>query len=148
MAHGLESRTPFVDHEVVEFAASLPAIVKFKGGELKRTLKLALGDLLPESVSQRKDKMGFPVPLTEWAQGPLRPFVLDTFADAAARRDYVSDEFSAERLLAAETGFGRSLWGLLSLEVWQQQYHDRGTHWRGLRARMTAPDAYEATLTG
>jgi asparagine synthase (glutamine-hydrolysing) len=148
MAHGLESRTPLVDHEVVEFAASLPAIVKFKGGELKRTLKLALGDLLPASVAQRKDKMGFPVPLTEWAQGPLREFVLDTFASGAAQRDYLCDDFSPESLVARETGFGRSLWGLLSLEVWHQEFHDRGSHWRELRARMTSPDAYEAAVAG
>jgi asparagine synthase (glutamine-hydrolysing) len=148
MAHGLESRTPLVDHEVVEFAASLPALVKFKGGELKRMLKLALGDVLPPSVAQRKDKMGFPVPLTEWVQGPLREFALDTLAVGAGRRDYLRDGFSAEHLLSAETGFGRSLWGLLCLEVWHQQYHDRSAHWRALRAAMTAPDPYEAAVAG
>ena len=140
MAHGLESRTPFVDHEVVEFAATLPAIVKFKNGELKRTLKLALGDLLPETVLARKDKMGFPVPLTEWVRGPLHDFVVETLSGG---RSYLSDDFSAERLLAGESAFGRSIWGLLSLELWQQQYHDRAAHWRTLRDRMTARDAQE-----
>jgi asparagine synthase (glutamine-hydrolysing) len=146
MAHGLESRTPFVDHEVVEFAAALPALVKFKGGELKRTLKLALGDVLPDSIATRRDKMGFPVPLTEWVQGPLREFVLDTFGARASRRDYLSDDFSIERLLSSETGFGRTLWGLLSLEVWQQQFHDRASDWRHMRERMTAADVYEAAV--
>jgi asparagine synthase (glutamine-hydrolysing) len=141
MAHGLESRTPFVDHAVVEFAASLPALVKFRGGELKRSLKLALGDLLPESIARRKDKMGFPVPLNAWARGELREFIADTFA-AGRTRDYLADGFSAERLISDETGFGRSLWGLLSLELWQQQYHDSGSHWRRLREQMTAADAY------
>jgi asparagine synthase (glutamine-hydrolysing) len=145
MAHGLESRTPLVDHEVVEFAAALPALVKFKNGELKRTLKLAFHDLLPGTIVDRKDKAGFPVPLTEWARGPLRDFVLDTFAGAGGRRDYLLDGFSAERLLAAETGFGRSLWGLLSLELWQQQFHDRAAHWRELRGRMTSAEAYAET---
>jgi asparagine synthase (glutamine-hydrolysing) len=143
MAHGLESRTPFVDHEVVEFAATLPALVKFKGGELKRSLKLALGDLLPDSVASRKDKMGFPVPLTEWTKGELRDFVLDTFSSGGSR-SYLTDGFRIEQLLADETGFGRSLWGLLSLEVWQQQYHDRVSHWQQLRAQMTAPDTVTA----
>ena len=147
MAHGLESRTPFVDHKVVEFAATLPAIVKFKGGELKRTLKLALGDLLPETVLGRKDKMGFPVPLTEWAQGPLRDFMVDTLSTAGGRA-YLADGFSPERLLAGETPFGRSLWGLLSLEIWHQQYHDRAAHWRALRDRMTAPGAQDAAAVG
>src|SRR6185436_12385248 len=71
MAHGLESRTPFVDHHVVEFAATLPAIVKFRGGDLKHSLKRALGDVVPSEILARKDKMGFPIPLTQWAQGPL-----------------------------------------------------------------------------
>jgi asparagine synthase (glutamine-hydrolysing) len=145
MAHGLESRTPFVDHAVVEFAATLPALVKFKNGELKRSLKLALGDLLPDSISARKDKMGFPVPLTEWVRGELRDYVGDSFA-AGQRRDYLVEDFSVDRVLSDETGFGRSLWGLLSLELWQQQYHDRASHWRELRTRMTAPDGQAAAV--
>jgi len=83
------------------------------------------------------------VPLTEWVRGPLHDFVLETLTSAPGGRAYLSDDFSAERLLASETAFGRSLWGLLSLEVWQQQYHDRAAHWRALRDRMTARDAQE-----
>jgi asparagine synthase (glutamine-hydrolysing) len=142
MAHGLESRTPLVDHEVVEFAAALPALVKFKGGELKRMLRLALGDVLPAAVAGRKDKMGFPVPLAEWARGPLREFVLDAFAPGIGRRGYLADDFAVERLLDEEAGFGRGLWGLLSLELWHQQYHDRGSHWRRLRDDMLRVDDY------
>jgi asparagine synthase (glutamine-hydrolysing) len=141
MAHGLEARTPFVDHEVVQFAATLPALVKFRGGELKRSLKLAFGDVLPAPIAERKDKMGFPVPLTEWLQGPLNTYLLDTFASVSARREYLDPRFSVEALVEHETGFGRTAWGLLSLELWQQRYHDRGGHWRELRARMTTPDA-------
>ncbi len=138
MAHGLESRTPFVDHEVVEFAATLPALVKFKGGELKRALRLAFADLLPTALAERKDKMGFPVPLNDWTRGPLREFLLDTFSSQGSKRDYLHDDFSVERLVSSETTFGRTLWGLLSLEVWHQQYHDRGDHWRRLGREMTA----------
>ena len=140
MAHGLESRTPYVDHEVVQFAATLPALVKFKGGELKRSLKLALSDVLPTNVAERKDKMGFPVPLTEWFQGPLRDYVLDTFASGGARRGYLQPGFSVESLVNSEAGFGRTVWGLLSLELWQQCFHDRATHWGELRRRMTMVD--------
>jgi asparagine synthase (glutamine-hydrolysing) len=140
MAHGLESRTPFVDHEVVQFAATLPALVKFRGGELKRSLKLALGDVVPAAVAERKDKMGFPVPLNEWFRGPLRGYLLDTFAAGAARRDYLDPQFSVESLVEQETSFGRTVWGLLSLELWQQRYHDRSTHWRELSRRMTEPE--------
>jgi asparagine synthase (glutamine-hydrolysing) len=138
MAHGLESRTPFVDHEVVQFAATLPALVKFKGGELKRSLRLAFDDLLPATVRERKDKMGFPVPLTEWFRGPLRQFLVELLGET--RRDYLDPGFSVERLIEQEQGFGRTAWGLLSLELWQQSYHDRASHWRELRRRMTTPD--------
>ena len=139
MAHGLESRTPFVDHEVVQFAATLPALFKFKGGELKRSLRLALGDLLPVSVRERKDKMGFPVPLTEWFRGPLRGYLLDVLGPAG-RREYLDPLFSAEKLIVQEAGFGRTAWGLLSLELWQQSYHDRASYWQDLSRRMTTTD--------
>ena len=86
--------------------------------------------------------MGFPVPLAEWARGPLRDFVLDAFAPGAGRRDYLADDFAVEQLLAEDAGFGRGLWGLLSLELWHQQYHDRGSHWRRLRDDMLRVDDY------
>ena len=55
-----------------------------RDGELKHSLRLALGDVVPPSISERKDKMGVPVPLTEWVRGPLRDYVLDTFAGPVA----------------------------------------------------------------
>src|SRR4029079_8480170 len=59
MAHGLESRVPFLDHKVVELAATLPADVKFKGGHLKHALKEAMRGSLPEVIIERRDKKGF-----------------------------------------------------------------------------------------
>jgi asparagine synthase (glutamine-hydrolysing) len=138
MAHGLESRTPFVDHRVVEFAATLPAMAKFRNGELKHALRRAFADVLPPSIVERKDKMGFPVPLTEWVRGPVREFVLDTFATGAGRRDYLTSNFDVANLLEGERGFGRELWGLLSLELWQQSFHDRAGAWRRLGDELTA----------
>src|SRR5262249_37505255 len=61
MAHGIESRVPFLDDAVVELAATVPANVKFAGGELKRLLRLTFADHLPRAICERKDKMGFPV---------------------------------------------------------------------------------------
>ena len=125
MAHGLESRVPFLDHHLVEFAATMPADVKFKDGEMKRVLRNAMIPYLPDAVLNRKDKMGFPVPLNEWVKGAARPFVWDTLSSKKAlTRDFIDNK----RVLAqleAEPQFGRKLWGLLSLELWQQQFHDR-----------------------
>ena len=148
MAHGLESRTPLVDHRVVELAATLPALVKFKGGELKRSLKLALGDLLPTSVLMRKDKMGFPVPLNDWAPGPLSEFLHDTFSSTSAQRPYFDDGFRPTQMLGGESAFDRTLWGLLSLELWQRSYHDRQQHWDALRQKMHAPDDIVSSVVG
>jgi len=141
MAHGLESRTPFVDHHVVEFAATLPAIVKFSGGDLKHSLKRALGDVVPSEILGRKDKMGFPIPLTEWAQGPVREYVLDIFAAGTGKRPYLAAGFDPTTLVEGEARFARNLWGLLALEIWQQTFHDRAAHWRTLGARMKRPDS-------
>jgi asparagine synthase (glutamine-hydrolysing) len=129
MAHGLESRVPFIDAEVVEFAATLPADVKFKNGHLKHALKEATKDVVPHAIAARRDKMGFPVPLSEWTKGPLRDFVVDTFSAARAQRPYLAAGFSPEAMLEREAQFGRNLWGLLSLELWQQQFHDRTADW-------------------
>jgi asparagine synthase (glutamine-hydrolysing) len=144
MAHGLESRVPLVDHEVVEFAAALPADVKFRNGELKHALKRSGESILPEGIRNRKDKKGFPVPLGDWVHGELREFVLDTFASAAARsRPYLAPGFDVTALISREGKFSRNLWGLLSLELWQQEYHDRAGEWAH-RAESSVPAAVAA----
>ncbi|MFL5926215.1 MAG: asparagine synthase (glutamine-hydrolyzing) [Gaiellaceae bacterium] len=131
MAHGLESRVPFLDHEVVEFAASFPADVKFRNGELKHALKRAAHDVLPPAIRDRKDKMGFPVPLGEWMRDGLSNFLRDIFASKAARdRPYLDPRFDAGSLIESEGKFSRNLWGLLSLELWQESFHDRAAEWR------------------
>ena len=131
MAHGVESRVPLLDHELVELAASIPADIKFKGGELKRLLRVAFADTLPTAISGRKDKMGFPVPLQSWMRTPggrVRTFVLDTFRSQNARsRFYLSHGFDVEKLMDREGLFSRNLWAFLSLELWQQQFFDSRT---------------------
>ena len=71
--------------------------------------------------------MGFPVPLQEWLTqpGPVRDFVLDTLSSDAARGRALVDNGKVLAGLATEHRFGRSVWGLLSLELWQQAFHDR-----------------------
>src|SRR5262249_46842548 len=103
MAHGLESRVPFLDHPLVELAASMPSNVKFKDGRLKHVVKEALGHVLPPSILHRKDKMGFPVPLQEWARGPLGEFLEDCFGSRPAReRPYLTPGFDVGELIRCE----------------------------------------------
>jgi len=142
MAHGLESRVPFLDTRVVEFAATLPADVKFKQGQLKHSLKEAMRGVLPVEIVNRRDKMGFPVPLGEWINDELRDFALDAFSGENARsRPYLAQGFDARALIEREGAFSRNFWGLFSLELWQQAFHDRASEWRAPADGETVPAA-------
>ena len=94
MAHSLEVRVPFLDHEFVEWVAQLPSSVKLRRGEGKFLLKRALEPLLPRDVLYRR-KMGFAVPLERWFRGPLSARVR-SLPDSQLLRD--SGAFNEEGL--------------------------------------------------
>ncbi|QYU66904.1 asparagine synthase (glutamine-hydrolyzing) [Leptolyngbya sp. 15MV] len=71
MAHGVEARVPFVDHELVEFSLALWSDHKFLRDETKVVLRRAMAGVLPEQVANRRDKLGFATPEAEWIRGPL-----------------------------------------------------------------------------
>jgi asparagine synthase (glutamine-hydrolysing) len=125
MAHGLESRVPFLDVPLVEFAATIPADVKFKEGRLKRLPLETFRNVLPKEIISREDKMGFPVPLHAWFKGPLKDFVQDTFRSQKSRERAVFDSDEILKSIKREPKFGRKIWGLLSLELWFQQFMDQ-----------------------
>ena len=132
MAHGLESRVPLLDHRLIELAATIPADIKFKDGDMKHIFKKATEPILPERITERTDKMGFPVPLSEWLQGDAREYVTDILSsDAAQGRDLIDNAKVLEGM-AGEEAYGRKIWGLLSLELWQRSFHDRGEEFRGM----------------
>ena len=127
MAHGVEARVPFLDHPLVEFAATIPADIKFKNGELKRLLKTVFSDRLPAAIRERKDKMGFPVPLNLWLKngGPARDLIGDILGSERARsRSYLCEGMSIDGVLDTQSVYGRNLWALLGLELWHQQFVD------------------------
>jgi len=132
MAHGLESRVPFLYHPLVEFAATIPADVKFKDGMMKHALRSAMKEILPPAIYDRRDKMGFPVPLNAWINGPAREFVNDIFSSAKALSRPLFDNRRVLDGLEREPKFGRKIWGLLCLELWQEQFHDRESEFRKL----------------
>jgi asparagine synthase (glutamine-hydrolysing) len=132
MAHGLESRVPLLDHPLVEMAATVPADVKFPGGQLKHLLKTAFADSIPSTVLTRRDKMGFPVPLNEWMSGEAAVFMRDIFENIKhAEREYINADAVLENFTSSGR-FSRKSWALMSLELWQQEYHDRASHYRHL----------------
>ena len=131
MAHGLESRVPLLDHPLVELAATIPSNIKFASGELKHLLKKTFKNDLPEELNQRQDKMGFPVPLSEWMRGDLQGFIQDIFhSDRARNREYLNPSFDIQSLIESEGKFTRKVWGLLSLELWQQEFHDKSNEYQ------------------
>ena len=141
MAHGLESRVSLLDHPLIEFAATVPADVKFRGGRMKHLLKLAYADRLPTAIVERRDKMGFPVPLKEWFSGELRDFVCDTFLGQKARqRSYMNPAAVLENFSGAGR-FSRKLWELLNLELWYQTFHDRADCYRRMLSETAASPA-------
>jgi asparagine synthase (glutamine-hydrolysing) len=130
MAHGLESRVPILDHPIVELAATIPSNIKFANGEMKLVFKQAIESWLPPVVTQRTDKMGFPTPLVEWIRGDARDFVFDVFSTQSARSRDLVDNSKVLDGLGSEGAFGRKAWGLLCLELWQQEFHDKASEYR------------------
>ena len=125
MAVSLESRVPLLDHRLVEFVATLPPRLKFRGGEMKYLFKRAARGVIPSVVLDRKDKMGFPVPLHLWTRGPAREFVNDTLLSQRALSRGILEAAEVRRLLEYEQPFSRQSWGLLNLELWFQTFVDQ-----------------------
>jgi len=128
MAVSLESRVPLLDRRIVELVTTIPPAIKFQGGETKYIIKQAGRNIVPKQVLQRKDKMGFPVPLKEWLQGgPVREYVHDTLLSERSRKRGLFKPKALESLLDTEGQFGRQIWGALCLELWYQSFID-GDH--------------------
>jgi len=132
MAHGIESRVPFLDHPLVEFAATMPADIKFKNGTLKRILTDTMKNELPNSILNRKDKMGFPVPLNEWLVKELQDFTCDLFSSEKAKTRQYINHTEVLKGLQSENKFGRKAWGLISLEIWHKQFYDKQHEFKNL----------------
>jgi asparagine synthase (glutamine-hydrolysing) len=124
MAASLESRVPILDHRIVDLVTSMPAPMKFRGAEMKYALKKAIGDILPPRILNRKDKMGFPMPLHLWARGRANAFLRETLLSKECRSRGLFNATAVENLLGQEQPFGRRIWGLLNLELWHRQFID------------------------
>jgi asparagine synthase (glutamine-hydrolysing) len=127
MATSIESRVPFLDHKLVEFAAGLPDEWKLSGWTTKRILREAMDGVLPASILNRP-KMGFPVPFAAWMQGPWHAVARDVLLDRRSRDRGILDPAAVERLLrdhaAGFTEGGDRIWSLLNLELWYRTFID------------------------
>src|SRR6185295_3263305 len=123
MAHGLEARSPFLDRELVEYAAALPDHFKLSGRRTKAILRDAFTDLVPPEV-ERRGKMGFGVPVGAWFRGSLREYARDALLAPTARyREMLSGPFVeglVHRHLTGAANLGPQLWSVLCFERWLQ----------------------------
>ena len=127
MAHGLEARSPFLDHEVMEFAASLDSNLKLHGRTKKYVLKRAVRHLLPDEIIHRK-KMGFGVPVEHWFRHELREMAHDILLDSTTTQRGYFHRGMIERILSEHVTGRRNWhyqpWNLLMLELWHRMFID------------------------
>lgn len=136
MAHGVESRAPFLRHTLIETALTLPDPAKLRGTRGKWALKQAARRLLPPALLARR-KQGFSPPFSAWARGPMRGLVVDRLSPARLEAAGVLDAAPVQRLvrehLDGREDRGRTLWALLSLQAWAERW------WQGDAATAAAP---------
>lgn len=125
MAHGLEGRSPLLDHKVLEFAARLPGSGKIRGSQLKFYLKRLGEELLPRQVLHRP-KQGFGVPIGPWFRGELKGWVTESLRETAVVRDGLLEGAEVDRFVQEHTSgsadHGHRLWSLLCLENWYRLF--------------------------
>ena len=124
MAVSLEARVPFLDHELVEFAASLPSRLKLRFGRGKHILRRAMKDRLPRTTLER-GKRGFSVPMATWLRGDLYALVADVFAGRAVGDcPWLAGPGLTAMLEAHRSGAGdhsHPLWSLFVLAHWLER---------------------------
>jgi asparagine synthase (glutamine-hydrolysing) len=127
MAHALEGRSPMLDHEFMEFAASLPADMKLRGNETKYIFKRAVRDLVPHEIIDRPKK-GFSVPLAAWFRNELREMSGDLLIGGRLSQRGYFKRGAVERLLQEHwrgaADWQDQLWGLLMFESWHRMFVD------------------------
>jgi len=121
MASSIESRVPFLDHTLVEFAMSVPDRLKIRGGVQKYVFKEAVSDLLPAGIVHRK-KMGFPTPLRQWLREPATLPLLDSLLEPEGLLASCCDldairRLSADHIAGSHDNTDR-IWSLLNLQIW------------------------------
>lgn len=127
MANSLEVRCPMLDHELVEFTATIPSSMKRNATGGKLILKKAARNLLPDDVLN-KPKRGFSVPVAAWFRGPLAPMLREVLlSDRAAARGLFETSFLARMVddhVSGRRNFASRLWELLFLELWFREWID------------------------
>ena len=127
MANSLAARAPFLDHKVIEFAATLPESLKVSGADTKSFLKKVAARLVPKEVIYRR-KMGFGVPVGKWFRGEMKDFVREVLlSEKALSRGVIRPEALrryVDEHTEARQDHSFRLWTLLMLELWFRRFID------------------------
>jgi asparagine synthase (glutamine-hydrolysing) len=127
MANSLEARSPFLDHNVIEFAAKLPESLKLNGTDTKSFLKKVAARLVPREVIYRR-KMGFGVPVGKWFRAEMKDFVREVLlSEKSLNRGVVRPEAIrryVDEHTEARQDHSFRLWTLLMLELWFRRFID------------------------
>jgi asparagine synthase (glutamine-hydrolysing) len=139
MANGLELRVPFLDHKLVEFAATLPNASKTHGKGGKTLLRDAMRGVLPDAIIDRPKK-GFPIPIGSWLRTSLRQFTRDhLLARNSACSQYVDRDETARLVQEHEQGRAdrsQEIWTLLVFEFWHRHFIDNQPRPAGAQNRL------------
>jgi asparagine synthase (glutamine-hydrolysing) len=126
MAHGIESRVPFLDHQVSDFAMGVSSQLKTRNGESKRLLKAALRGTVPETILNAP-KRGFGVPYGNWLRKPLAGFLRSVLLDTSQVHSTLFNRTVLEHCVTEHVkgrrDFGFLLWKALNLALWCDRYH-------------------------
>lgn len=132
MAVSLEVRSPFLDHHLFEYAATLHDDAKLNKWTTKHSLRKIAKQLLPAEVVERK-KQGFSVPLDRWLREEVRDYMLDILCDHTTESRGVFDNITVRSLIEEhfdeQVSRARELWTLMTIEVWQRNYIDQFAHY-------------------
>lgn len=125
MSVSLESREPFLDHRLIEWAARLPDAYKFRDGEKKWILKEIVHQYIPKSMMDRP-KMGFAIPIEDWLKNELREQVDHFLSQANIERDGIFKWSEIQQLKNAffqgKKEFGVKIWYLLCFQMWKEKW--------------------------
>ncbi len=125
MAHSLEVRVPFVDHQLIECLSKMPARHKVRGFQKKVLFRKVISDLLPPEHFTRP-KQGFSIPLAFWLRGSLKPMLLDMVSSRAAKEspwfDWEKVKGLVDEHLSGQHNHEIRLWGILCFQEWSRQY--------------------------
>ena len=128
MAHSLEVRVPFLDHELVEYAWNIPSSLKLKGKTTKYILRKMAARFLPDEISWRR-KQGFEVPISSWFKGKLNNYAKEILSEENIKKRGYFEGKAVKKILdkmdKGITQYGPHVYALIIFELWNRMFIDK-----------------------